>query len=159
MAGNIVLNPGFETGDFTDWTASDWTMAQAATAFNLTSPHGGTDFAANDCIGSSCTGNPGAFLDQALATTVGGIYSLTFWWDSGTNQPPSELSVSELDVFWGGSSVFDQVINVSNISSDPGWIQYSVTGLTASSTSTVLQFDGRQDPAITSGLNPVSTWN
>src|SRR5260370_30142987 len=73
---------------------------------------------------------------------------VTVWWDPGTNQKSSPSPVSELKVLWGGATVFDQTINVQNILSDPGWSQFTVTGLTASSATTRLQFEGRQDPAI-----------
>jgi hypothetical protein len=52
------------------------------------------------------------------------------------------LAPSELDVYWGGTLV----TAISPLSSNPGYSEYTFSGLTASTTSTSLAFLGRQDP-------------
>src|SRR5271168_4024013 len=52
-ATNLVQNPGFETGDFSSWTADGWVVV---TSFGLiTGPNSGTFFAAESCPNGGCT--------------------------------------------------------------------------------------------------------
>jgi len=64
-AQNLVLNPGFETGDFTDWTirGSGYFVGQGA-------PHSGRY--------SAVLGGSG-LLDQPITTVVGQSYQVSFW--------------------------------------------------------------------------------
>jgi hypothetical protein len=69
-AQNLVLNPGFETGDFTDWTPSG---CQVTTLM----VHSGTfaaEFGRTPCM-DACTGN----LDQTITTVAGQLYHVDFW--------------------------------------------------------------------------------
>jgi hypothetical protein len=134
-AGNIVQNPDFEAGS-ANWTVNGWTIG---TNVGTAGAHSGTMDADTGCVGAGCivpdpdTG--GAWLYQDLATVPGQTYSLTFWFASdGT---PMELMV-----------LFDSTTAVDLVGiPQGGYIQYSnTTTMTASSSTTRLEFLGRQDP-------------
>jgi hypothetical protein len=143
---NIVLNPGFETGDFMSWTTdSNGSWIVATSANGIVGPHSGTFFADSHCSFSGCITIPSSFLFQDLPTTINQTYTLTFWYDRGimgSAKAPSE----ELLVLWNGTPALD-LAQLSMGSNDPGWTQFTITGLTASSTSTRLEFRGQQDAA------------
>jgi hypothetical protein len=90
VAGNLVANCGFETGDFTSWTISGNTGGN---------PPGGTIYGVDGFDTNS--GNDGAYmsqsfsggtptapidLSQTLVTTVGFMYDVTYYLDQDT--PP-----------------------------------------------------------------------
>lgn len=143
-ASNIVLNPGFETGSFGPWVASTtsgfaWTVASGA-------QHSGQFYAETGCVGPQCiTPDPdpaGAWLYQDLATTIGQSYVLSFWYFPG---PPT----NELQVRWGANVVADLVNGNSSTYS-----QFTVALPAAVSTTTRLEFLGRQDPSF-DGLDDI----
>jgi hypothetical protein len=143
---NIVLNPGFETGNFTSWTTDSglhWEAKMSAGA--ILGPHSGNFYANDSCFGASCITTPDSFLFQDLPTSINQAYTLTFWYDRGARfgAPPGS---EELLVLWNGTQAVDLAQATSGFS-DPGWTQFTITGLTASSTSTHLEFRGRQDSA------------
>jgi hypothetical protein len=141
-AGNIVMNGGFETGDFTGWTVNSsanfpWEVDSASTGHGV--PFAGSFFASNACVGSTCiTGTPTQqdSLSQNLTTTVGDSYTLDFWFGTSGNGNPMELQA-----LFGGVVVEDLL----NIGPSP-YTEYTVSGLVAGSTTTELEFLGRQDP-------------
>ncbi|SRR5579883_728289 len=97
-AGNIVVNGGFETGDFTGWTVNDPSFGTFVSgAFDGYGPHSGTYFAA---LGAS--GLLGS-ISQDLKTTAGSSYVLDYFLASDGNTP------NEFKVAWNGSTIFDQV--------------------------------------------------
>ncbi len=142
---NIVSNSGFETGNFAGWTTdtnNKWAVESSATG--ITGPHSGNFFAGTGCVGAGCISTPDSFLFQVLTTVINQTYTLTFWYDRGTNGlrlPGPE----ELLVLWNGTPALD-LPQTTTTGNDPGWAQFTVTGLKASSTSTRLEFRGRQDP-------------
>jgi hypothetical protein len=156
LAQNLVQNPGFETGAFPPWIQQGWTIGNGALA------HGGADYANTGCVGPACIApapGGGAWLYQDLITVPGMTYTLTFYYFPG----PS-TGGEELQVLWGatstpltsggpatctGSCVFD---NTSSNTS--AYMQYTVTHLMATSTSSRLEFLGRQDPSY-DGLDDV----
>jgi hypothetical protein len=150
---NLVTNGDFETGDFTGWNVNEWDTDGF--------PHGGNFAAETGCVGDPCingTSLQQAFLNQTLTTIVGHTYTLSFWYDPGTVQ--SDTDTSELLVQWDGGGVVDLVLvgtgglgslgTPSFPSQTPGagYNQYAFSGLTVSSTGTLLTFLGRQDPAF-----------
>ena len=141
LAPNLVLNGGFETGDFSGWTTNgNFTYTSVAT--------GSTYYAHSGTFGAQLgpSGSLG-FISQTLATTAGTSYLLSFWLDSPDGKTPNEFLVS-----WNGNTLLDQ-ISLPVI----GWtnIQFVVT---ATGTSTVLQFGFRDDPAYL-GLDDISVVN
>ena len=143
-SANIVANPGFESGA-TDWTFNGSTNNpwRIGAGVGIAGAHTGTMDASDGCVGAPCV-NPdpdpdGSWLYQDLVTVPGTQYTLSFWWASAG--PANELEV----LF--GSTVADDLVNVP---SGP-YIQYSNTvTLTAASTTTRLEFIGRQDPGFNS---------
>jgi hypothetical protein len=160
--GNLVANCGFETGDFTSWASSGWNVD---TEFNGVTANSGTFYAWTGCGEDSCiapdSDPDGAWFYQDLATTVGGTYDLTFFYN------PSSPGPAELQVLWGDSAtplvasangtcsvgtscVFD------NRQDDPtnAYTEFTVDGLVATSGSTRLEFLGEQEP-LESGVDDI----
>jgi uncharacterized repeat protein (TIGR03803 family) len=131
---NLVQNGGFETGDFTGWGG---TMDGADVTTNSSYIHSGNYGAQLGPVGLL------GYLSQDLATTSGSNYLLSLWLDN-LGGPTNEFQVT-----WNGNSLFDGV-NMNAFA----WtnLQFIVT---ASSTSTTLQFGFRQDPSYF-GLDDVS---
>ena len=162
MAQNLVQNPGFETGSFAPWVASNyggnggarWVVSSGAGA------HTGTKYASTGCNGSAggtCIApdsGTGGWLYQDLATVPGTQYTLTFYYAPGSATGGGS---AELQVLWGptgtplttggnatctGSCVFDS----TSIGSS-AYTQYTVN-VTATAASMRLEFLGRQDPQV-----------
>jgi hypothetical protein len=133
--GGLVVNGGFETGDFSSWGGD---MSGAFVSIVSTYVHSGQ-------YGAEL-GPPGTLghLSQTLATTAGKRYLLSLWLDSPDGQAPNEFQVS-----WNGTLLFDEM-NIPAI----GWtnLQFLVT---ATGTSMVLEFGFRDDPSYF-GLDDIS---
>jgi hypothetical protein len=135
VAGNLVLNCGFETGTFTSWTLSG-----ADVPLQLNNLYGLEDVDP-DGIGTH-SGNDQAYfgdldadattLQQTLATIATDMYTVSFYLaqDTPTVNPYS----NEFSVSFGG-------VLLASLVAVPveGYTKYSYTG-TASSTSSALSF-------------------
>jgi hypothetical protein len=100
---NLITNPGFETGDFTGWTA-DSIGTGVIVANSEISPHSGNYHA----FLNPSRSNTGTFINQNITTTIGTVYTVSFWAATPSlnvnGTPPGTLSVN-----WGGSTVFSHV--------------------------------------------------
>jgi hypothetical protein len=139
-AANLVLNGGFETGDFTAWTlsGSDTKDDFVAGGADGLLPHSGrylTQLGSTNALG---------YLSQSLTTIAGAHYLLSLWLDSPDGQTPNAFQVR-----WNETTLFDEM-NIPAI----GWtnLQFLVS---ATGTSTFLEFGFRDDPAFL-GLDDVS---
>lgn len=70
-----IVNPGFETGDFTGWTQSGITAFVGVQCPGPGSVHGGNCDAFFGAVGSD------SFISQDLATVPGQSYEIRFWFD------------------------------------------------------------------------------
>jgi hypothetical protein len=127
VAGNLVANCGFETGNFAGWTRSG---DSGFTSIDAIAAHSGS-FGLN--IGP--TGALG-FIAQTLATKAGGSYSLCYWL-SNEGGPANRFQVS-----WGGTIIRDD----SNLSVFP--YTQSCIDVVATSDSTELKFGFLQVPSF-----------
>jgi hypothetical protein len=106
VAGNLVTNCGFETGDFTGWTLTGNDVPGALgnlygvemTDPDGTSPHGGLYQAFFGDLDSNAT-----TLAQSFATTAGDQYTITFW--AAQDTTPSGGYGNELLASFGGTSL------------------------------------------------------
>ena len=125
QAGNLILNPGFETGDFSSWTV---TLASSGSHLLLNTSagfvHSGNDSA--DFGGTS----PGFYdtISQTFATVNGQSYTFSFFLagDFSSLGVPSILSGNQsvignlkavdpngdFQAFWDGNLVFDSTAGV-----------------------------------------------
>jgi hypothetical protein len=132
-ATNLVQNGNFSSG-LNDWTNNP----------NLDfSWRTGTLAAITGCEGSSCISpgpdqNPGQnYLYQDIATTVGDSYTLSFEADI---RGDAEHTGYELQALFGGN-LEEDITTYNN-----AYVTYTISGLIATSTSTQLEFLGRDDP-------------
>jgi uncharacterized repeat protein (TIGR03803 family) len=131
-----ILNGGFETGTFTNWTSSGNNGQTISTSTNYAhSGKYGAQLGANGSLG---------FLSQIISTAPGTMYSISFWLDSPNGKTPNEFQVS-----WNGNVLFDRT-NLTAI----GWTNIQLT-FTATNGSTVIQF-GYRNSSSYFGLDEVS---
>jgi hypothetical protein len=133
---SIVVNGGFETGDFTAWTLVG-NMIIGNNYFNAVTSE-------NIFPGVVHSGNFGAFLGeggflatltQNLPTVSNQLYQLSFWLDNSVSGGGQHFIAR-----WDGT-------NVLNLSSPPvfAWTNFQFL-VTASGTNTELRFLDRNDP-------------
>jgi hypothetical protein len=118
LAGNVVVNCGFETGNFPPWVQSGDTSFTSIERL----PHTG-DFAL-------VTGPVGAlgFITQMVPTVAGTTYNLSFWL-ANSGQP------NRFQVSWEGGVVMD----VMNLPNQP-YTRVNIPGLVACNPTSQLRF-------------------
>jgi hypothetical protein len=122
-SANLVVNPGFETGDFTGWTQLGHPQASGV---DQGSRHSGT-------FGAFFGPNPTpGLISQDLGTVAGATYDLTFWLTNGGG------SRNFFRAEWNGS-VFISVLDNADAFD---YTQFTFTGLFATGSTTALQFVG-----------------
>ncbi|MFL6539214.1 MAG: PEP-CTERM sorting domain-containing protein [Chthoniobacterales bacterium] len=134
----LVVNGGFESGDFTGWTVTDssgYSLVDSSGSFSSS----GT---ANADLGASP--NTGT-LSQTLNTVIGQAYTLTlFLANDGDGS-----GVESFNITFDGVQLAS--LTPSNFPADPNFGPYTkltFANLTATSSSTVLQFDYRNDSSF-----------
>jgi hypothetical protein len=109
VAGNLVANCGFETGDFTSWTLSGNDVpGEAGNLYGVEgqdlvdgiSPNSGSYQAFFATLDSNATK-----LSQDITTTAGDLYTITFWVAQDTAS--SSDYGNELLASFGGTSLVD----------------------------------------------------
>jgi len=135
ISQSIVVNGGFETGDFTGWTLMGDTITNGqlcnAVATDAEIPgvvHSGYFGAFLGQSGYAAT------LSQTLVTTPGQLYLVSFWLDNLASGNVQTFSAS-----WDGT-------NFVNLDNPPvfTWTNFQLVA-TASNTNTVLQFAAEND--------------
>jgi hypothetical protein len=118
LSTELVANGGFETGDFTGWTASGNGQVVAGQEYANSG-----NYAVQ--IGDS---DPDFKIDQTIATVSGATYQVQFWLEDATS-PSAYFSAS-----FGGTSL----VNLTSLTYQ-GYTPYTFD-VTASGTSADLQF-------------------
>lgn len=103
IASNLIVNGGFETGDFTGWTLTGNQNASTRVSDNVYDPtyvhvHSGTYGVV------AGTNFPDAYLSQTLSTISGQAYRVDFWLASNGG-PSNDFSVS-----WNGT-LLDHIVD------------------------------------------------
>jgi hypothetical protein len=126
LAGNIVANPGFETGDFSGWTFTP------GAGVSTSGSHSGTHnarFNASVCCD---------MISQTLATTAGQSYTFSFWLFAGTVGASDQF-----DALWNGTQIYQDLGH----SLGPFYQLLSFTEI-ASSNATTIAFQGQNTPSV-----------
>jgi autotransporter-associated beta strand protein len=132
----LVQNGGFEAGSFTNWTQSG---GSGLVTTSSTYVHTGTYGAE---LGPTSMG----YLSQTLTTVPGQAYVLSFWLKDGTSSSATRIFLAN----WNSTTVY-AITNVTPVSS---WSNLTFI-VTATNTSTGLQFGFRNDPSYY-GLDDIS---
>jgi hypothetical protein len=139
---NLVVNGGFETGDFTGWAINGVNCCTSiTTSFANYGPHGGSYFFEQGNIVSSYDD-----LSQLVATAPGN-YTLSFWINPDLFD---DNNGRDTFVNWGGATIAD--FNAGNAPAN-GWQLFSTTVSATGPTS--LEFIGYNNPSYT-GIDDVS---
>ena len=142
-AGNLVVNSGFETGDF-----AGWTVTGNGIGIDMAFPNTGCC----DASFSATTADPDAgVLSQVLTTVAGKSYTLSF-----TALDEAGFSGDTFTVEFGGFSATltgDQAAPPGNLPSFYTAFSFTVPAVDILDGTTVLAFKGLNDPI--SGLD----WN
>ena len=97
VAGNLIANCSFETGDFTGWTVNN-TSGQAVVS--TTNPADGS-YAAQ--LGS-LSGNNGGILSTTINTTTGDLYQVSFDLENQSNGTSSAGEFFAVEVVYGNGN-------------------------------------------------------
>jgi len=182
FGANVVLNPGFESGNFSPWvTNGNWDIIGTGGTAGIF-PHTGSFFANTGCVSTACIApdssgsGSAAWVYQDLATINGGIYNLSFAYASGNQGGvgatlagnATALTGVVLQVLWGDSAIplvasapgtcqagTNCIFDTTDTSNGTAYVIYTINNLVATSTSMRLEFLGEQDPAQI-GLDDVS---
>jgi hypothetical protein len=141
LQASLILNNGFEMGDFTGWTLSGdntWTIVDNGSSSGIV-PHSGSYEAAFGTAGSL------GYLSQTVPTTPGTSYLLSCWVNNAGGDPSYVFIVS-----WDGTTLLDETNPPAAV-----WTNYQFA-VTASGTNTVLQFGYEADDAPYLDLDDVS---
>jgi hypothetical protein len=99
-AGELVVNGGFETGDFTGWTVSGADTPGWDYGISTNQPQSGTY--------SAWFGSPSGltYLSQEIPTTPGQEYEISFWGAiNNQGQPPD----NEIQFYWNGIELLNGI--------------------------------------------------
>jgi hypothetical protein len=132
VAGNLVANCGFETGDLTAWTAGGYfedTVVVSGSFYAYSGANSGNYYLFMGPVGSDGT------LSQTISTSVGGDYTFAFYLASVGDDP------SNFSAYWNGT----QLLSLTDPNSGAAYTLYTYS-VTGTGTDT-LQFDFRDDPA------------
>jgi len=129
-AQNLVINGGFETGDFTGWTAaSESYLEQVRDTYAASGTYAG------EIAGYAY--NPDT-LTQQIATGAGQVYHIQFDYLWDITEPDT---LNSLTLSWNGDQIFGQANVVDN-----SYVWHHFDGLVTGTGSDQLQFAAANDP-------------
>jgi len=130
---DIVVNGNFDnpTNGLLGWVL---TIAPSGSDFNVGPSHGA--LSAPNSANFGAVGNYDDVLSQQLTTVAGGTYVLDFWLAHSSTNNENDFSAT-----WNGLTVLS-LVNTNTF----GYTEYSYTE-TATGTSTILAFAGREVPS------------
>ncbi len=137
---NLVVNGGFETGDFSGWTITGDTSNDTTVAVIGTGTDQGFGDAPNHGLNEALIGGVGSdmTLSQTVATTAGEHYTVDFWL-SNDNIGDSSSNTLDFTASWNGTTL-------TSFTTDPGGAyteyQFDVVGAANQST---LEFSAQND--------------
>lgn len=145
---SLVVNGGFETGEFPPWVLAGDTIVGRDVYDAVESAASGFDVVHSGQFGAFLGDSQVASLTQVLATTPGQSYDVSFWLDNATNGAGQLLSVN-----WNTG---DETNNLLTLDNPPAfsWTNFQFT-VAATSTNTTLQFLAENQPGYF-GLDDVS---
>jgi len=129
-SANLIVNRGFETGDFTGWTTSP--AASGSNLFVAPNPHSGTYAVSFGALSTDLDA-----ISQTFATTPGNRYNLSFWLEL-------ENQNNEFQVTFGGVTLLDLIDKGPPLGREH-YRQFAFSRL-AKGSSTTLEFAGRNAP-------------
>lgn len=151
VAGNIVSNCSFETPTLTGsrpvyptatldgWASASGTIERwVGTYEGISAKDGRAHIELNV--------NAPTSLYQHLMTTAGATYSVSFW---GLHRPGGGSAFSEIDVLIDGGKIFGTNPFGGPLADRKQWFQFT-TSFVATSSSTKLEFLGKNNPTATS---------
>src|SRR5215472_5268737 len=135
-SANLITNGDFETGDFTGWTV---TQAPPPDSLIFVSNGLGPDTTFGAFFGAF--GTDFDSISQTFATIPGASYTLSFFYQVNNTESPAN---NYFNVLWNGVSIGGGLFPQSDV--NPGYGTFTFTER-ATSTSTTLEFDGRNLPS------------
>jgi hypothetical protein len=144
-ASPLLVNGGFETGNFSGWTVSggpcQFVLASISDQSTCTGVTPGTDPGAESGTYAAYLGQYGYLgsISQTFATTVGTSYDVQFY--LADTSFGDNANTNQFEVAWNGASIFSETdVPVS------GYQEYNIL-VDATTTSTTLAFEAQQNPA------------
>jgi carbohydrate binding protein with CBM4/9 domain/PEP-CTERM motif-containing protein len=137
-AGPLVVNGGFESGDFTGWTQSGNT-GLTYVGISPNPAHSGLFAAELGPFGSL------GFLSQDIPTIAGHSYTVSYYRQASGGSP------NEFRVTWGGNTLVD----VMDFAAFSPYVLETFSGLLASGPTTTLSLGFQQDVSY-QGLDDVT---
>ncbi|GAA3747351.1 PEP-CTERM sorting domain-containing protein [Terriglobus aquaticus] len=137
LADNLIVNGGFETGDFTGWSGPTG-------SYTFVSDPGSTQVGVNSGNYAAVFGSVGSLagISQTFSDVAGQLYTLSYFYASD-GETPNEFQ-----------TLIDSVV-VSDIQNDPAHDYQSYSFNFIGTGSDTVTFNGRNDPAYL-GLDDVS---